>query len=88
MEVVRVDIKASELLKGVEVDLPVEWDRKPTRQCTIKYDKESKRFVMADIRTGEVQYSYSRLSDLVRTTNQIYDYNDVAIEDVEEVLAQ
>lgn len=79
-----MEIKARELVEnGVEVDLPVEWDKKPTRQCTIKFDKESQRFVMADIRTGEIQYSYTRLSDLLRTTNQIYGYSDVAIEGVD-----
>ena len=65
---------------GVEVDLPVEWNRKPTRQCTIKFDKKMNRFVMADIKTGEIHYSYNVLKDLLRTTNQIYDYDDEAIE--------
>ena len=74
-------IKQSELRKGVEVDLPVEWKRKPVRQCTIKYDEKTKRYVMADIKTGEIHYSYTRLSDLLRTTNQIYNYNDEAEED-------
>jgi putative N-acetylmannosamine-6-phosphate epimerase len=74
-------ITASELRRGIEVDLPVEWNRKPVRQCTIKYDKDSKRYVMADIKTKEVHYSYARLSDLVRTTNQIYGYSDEGIDD-------
>lgn len=77
-----MEIKEKELIEnGVEVDLPIEWNRKPTRQCTIKFDKKTQRFVMADIRTGEIHYSYTRLSDLVRATNRIYDYDDVAIED-------
>lgn len=67
---------------GIEVDLPVEWNRNPTRQCTIKYDKQTQRFVMADIRTGEIQYSYTKLSDLLRVTNEIYDMDDEAIEEV------
>ena len=75
------EIKASELKQGVEVDMPVEWNRRPPRQLTIKYDKESEMFVLADIKTGEIHYSYSRLSDLVRTTNQLYNYSDVAVED-------
>ena len=74
-------IEAKELIEsGVEVDLPVEWDKKPTRQCTIKFDKVSKRFVMADIRTGEVHYSYPKLSHLLRVTNRIYNMDDIAVE--------
>jgi len=76
-----MEIKASELRKGVEVDMPVEWKQKPVRQRTIKYEKETDSFVLADIKTNEVHYRYKRLSDLVRTTNEIYNYNDVAVED-------
>jgi len=76
-----MEIKASELRSGVESDLPVEWNKKPVRQCTIRYDRETNRYVMSDIKTGEVHYSYTRLTDLVRTTNQIYNYDDVAVED-------
>jgi len=77
-----MEIKAKELIEnGVEVDLPVELDKKPVRQCTIKYEKETESFVVADIKTKEVNYRYKRLSDLVRTTNNLYNYNDVAIEE-------
>jgi len=75
------EIKASELKQGVEVDMPVEWDKKPVRQRTIAWDEERQRYVLKDIKTDEVHYSYRKLSDLVRNTNQLYDYNDVAVED-------
>ncbi len=79
-----MEINAKELIEnGVEVDMPVEWDLK--RQLCIKYDHKIKRFVLADIKTGELHYSYDRLSDLVRTTNQMYGEkygtNDIAIEE-------
>ena len=75
------EIKVSELKQGVEVDMPVEWHRTPVRQCTIAWNETLQRFVLMDIKTKEIQYSYTRLSDLVRTTNQIYEYNDIAVED-------
>lgn len=76
-----MEIRSKELIEnGVEVDLPVEWNKRPTRQCTIRYNKETKKFVMSDIRTKEIHYSYSKLSDLLRVTNKIYDYNDEAEE--------
>jgi hypothetical protein len=76
-------IKVRELKQGVEVDMPVEWKKKPVRQLTIKYDAKNNRFVLADIKTGEIHYSYSKLKDLIRTTNKIYNYDDVAIDDEE-----
>lgn len=76
-----MEIKASELRKGVEVDLPVEWDKKPVRQCTIKYIPGMNRYVMADIKTKEIHYSYRWLSDLVRITNEIYNYKDIGVDD-------
>lgn len=73
-----MEIKASQLKMGVEVDMPVEW--KERRQRTIAYDATKKKFVLKDIKTGEIHYSYTKLSDLIRTTNQIFNYNDIAIE--------
>lgn len=65
---------------GTEVDMPIEWNQKPTRQRTIKYDKKIKRFVLEDIKTKEKHYTYEKLEDLVRTTNQIYNIKDTVIE--------
>lgn len=69
---------------GVEVDMPV-WDKdnmgKPLTPKTIAWDKDRKQFVLKVIKTGEIDYAYDKLSDLVRTTNRIYDYDDEAIED-------
>lgn len=76
-----MEIKASELRQGVEVDLPVDWSVRPARQCTIRYDAATGRYVMADIKTKEIHYSYTRLSDLLRVTNQLYNYEDIAEED-------
>jgi len=76
-----MEIKASELRKGVECDLPVDWSVRPARQCTIRYDAATGRYVMADIKTKEIHYSYTSLSDLLRVTNRVYDYNDTAVED-------
>ncbi len=76
-----MEIKAKELREnGVEVDMPVEWNRKPIRQRTIKYSKDMQRYVLSDIRTGEVDYSYTKLSDLVRNTNKIFNMDDVAVD--------
>lgn len=77
-----MEITAKELIEyGIEVDMPIEWKHKPVRQLTIKYDHATKRFVLADIKTKEVHYSYTKLKDLIRTTNHIYNYNDVAKEE-------
>jgi len=75
------EIKASDLRKGVEVDLPVEWKHRPIRQCTIRYEKETNSYIMSDIKTGEIHYRYGRLSNLIKTTNQIYNYKDKAVDD-------
>jgi hypothetical protein len=77
-----MEIKASELRQGMEVDMPIERDKgRYERQRTIKYLKDEKRYALADIRTGEVSYKYDKLSHLLRLTNQIYDYKDTAIDD-------
>ena len=76
-------IRVSELKKGVEVDMPVEWNIKPVRQCPIKYLKDIDRFVLADIKTRKVHTMFTRLTDLIQYTNNRYNYKDVAVEDGE-----
>jgi len=75
------EIKASELKKGVEVDMPVEWNQKPVRQRTIAWDENLQKYVLKDIKTNEIHYSYTKLSDLIRNTNNLYNYHDVAVEE-------
>jgi len=76
-----MEISEKELKEfGVEVDMPIDWSKRPATQSTIKYEKETDSYVLADIKTGEVHYRYKRLSDLVRTTNQLYNYTDRAVE--------
>ena len=76
-----MEIKASELRQGVEVDMPVEWKNKPVRQRTIRYNQENKKYELMDIKTKEIHYSYSKLSELVKTTNDVYGYTDIAVDD-------
>lgn len=74
-------ISAKNLIEsGTEVDMPVWEDGKTIIPKTIKYNKASQKFVLADIKTGEIHYSYADLLDLIRTTNKIYDYDDEAVE--------
>lgn len=77
-----MEIKASDLRKGVEVDLPVDWSTRPATQETIKYIAEIKRYVRADIKTGEVHQMSPNLSDIVNEANSRYEHiNDTAVED-------
>ena len=77
-----MEIKASQLRKGVEVDLPVDWSTQPSTQATIKYNAEIKRYVIADIKTGEVHHMSPNLSDIVSITNNTYKHiNDTVVED-------
>ena len=77
-----MEIKASDLRKGVEVDLPIDWAVNPPIQCTIKYDSESKKYMIAEIKSGTAHYKSPRLSDIVRIANESYQHiDDVAIED-------
>jgi hypothetical protein len=77
-----MDIKASELRGGVEVDLPIDWSIRPAKQSTIKYIAGINRYVIADIRTGEVYYMSPKLSDVVIQANSMYKHvNDTAVED-------
>ena len=76
-----MEITVSELKKGVEVDMPVDWKTRPSTQNTIKYHKEIDRFVLADIKTGAVHVMFSRLPDLVDYTNKLYKYDDIAVEE-------
>jgi len=76
-----MEISAKDLIEfGTEVDMPVWKEGKAITPKTIKYDKESKSFVLAVIKTGEIEYRYKDLKDLVRTTNQIYEYDDKAVD--------
>ena len=76
-----MEISAKNLIEfGEEIDMPIELHINPPRQRTIKYDNTTKRFVLADTKTGEIHNSYAKLSDLIRVTNEIYDYHDKAIE--------
>jgi len=77
-----MEIKASELRRGVEVDLPVDWSTQPPTQETIKYNAEIKRYVRADIKTGEVHQMSPNLSDIVNEANNMYEHiNDTVVED-------
>ena len=77
-----MEIKASDLRKGVEVDLPVDWSTKPATQSTIKYLAEIKRYVIADIKTGEVFFMSETLEPVVLEANRRYEHiNDTAVED-------
>lgn len=75
-----MEISKCELIDyGTEVDLPVWMDGKPVIPKTIAYDKEKKKFVLKVIKTGEIEYAYDELEDLVKVTNKIYRYSDEVI---------
>lgn len=77
-----MEIRASELRNGVEVDLPVDWSTHPATQDTIKYNSEIKRYVIADIKTGAVHSMSANLSDIVSEANRRYEHiNNTALED-------
>lgn len=77
-----MEIKASDLRKGVEVDLPVDWSARPATQDTIKYNAEIKRYVIADIKTGAVHFMSETLTPVVIEANRRYKHiNDAAVED-------
>jgi hypothetical protein len=77
-----MEIKASDLRKGVEVDLPIDWSTRPAKQSTIKYIENIDRYVIADIKSGEVFFMSPKLSDVVAQANSQYEHiNDTAVED-------
>lgn len=85
-----LDIKASELRNGVEVDTfkgEIGVDR---CRLTVLYNKKTDRYelvkvvfatVRKPIQPPETQYSYRLLSDLVRTANTVTGQKDVGIND-------
>ena len=77
-----MEIFSSEL-RGDNDMMPVEVDcgQLQGKVMTIKYDQDSKRYVLADVDSGEIHYSYTRLSQLVMNTNRIFQLNDKGIDD-------
>jgi hypothetical protein len=73
-----MDIKESELQRGIEVDFGT-LNGKP---MTVAYDKDTDRYVLKEIKSGQILYSYRRLSQLVQNTNRIFKVKDRAVEDV------
>lgn len=83
-------IKASYLRNGGEVDSFKGTIGKDRRRLTVLYNKKTERYelvtvvfatVAHPILAPEVQYSYSKLSDLIKTANQVTGQNDTAEDD-------
>ena len=83
-------IKASELRNGLEVDTFKGVNGKDRRRLTILYNKKTERYelvtvvfatVTHPIMPPETQYSYSKLSDLLSTANQVTGQKDTAEDD-------
>ena len=72
-----MEIRQSELRNGIEVDC----GQLRGKIMTIKYDNTSRRYVLSEVETGEIHYSYNKLSDLLRNTNVFFKLNDKAIDD-------
>lgn len=70
-------ITTQELKEGVEVDC----GQIAGKVMTIKYDPKTDKFVLAEAKSGNIIYSYDRLKQLVKTTNQLFKLHDKAIEE-------
>ena len=72
-----MQITEKELKNGIEVDC----GQLKGKIMTIKYDSKTDKYVLAEVKTGNVLYSYSRLSLLISTTNHIFNLQDVTSEE-------
>jgi len=73
-----MDIRESELRRGEEADCGA----LNGKSMTIAYDKKMDRYILKEIKSGEILYSYRRLSQLIQNTNRIFKLKDRAVEDV------
>ena len=75
------DGMANWIKQGNEVDLPRDpdnWDKLAYRAIRYNNDTEKYEYVTRGmgVRPSEVHYSYSKLKDVVRVTNNIHNIND------------
>lgn len=69
-----MEIKVSELKRGVEVDSGCKY--------TLLYQAgDSRPFQICKYATKVAEYTYSTLTEAVRTLNHLTGYNDIAVED-------
>ena len=73
-----MEIKKTELKKGIEVDMPIEYDTIPPRQRSIRFKDDF--YELFDIRTKRADFKYRELEDLLRYTNNKFGLKDIAVD--------
>lgn len=71
-----MNISVKKLKEGMKVYIA----HSKGKMLIIRYDSKTDKYVLAENKTNNILYSYSKLSLLIGTTNHIFNLQDVAID--------